>query len=132
MGAGLFVVLVNPEFGASPWRHLTRGETRVGDGRMAGAVLLTFYTLVALVILPFAVVLALYAPMLVGSESRPDGPLVVPVMLGLLILPLLLLVGPIGAWVAWARRQVRPAWIFALAPVVYGAVVLIALSVFVG
>jgi hypothetical protein len=50
--------------------------------------------------LPFTAVLALAAPMLVGTESWSDGPLVLPVML--------------------------------LLPVAYGALVLTALSEFVG
>ena len=104
----------------------------MGEHRAAGAVLLVLYTLAALVTLPFAVVLALYTPMFVGSQSRPDGPLVVLVTLVLLVLPLLLLIGPIGAWVAWMRRKARPALIFALAPVAYGLLVIVALSVFVG
>ena len=95
-------------------------------------MLLIVYTVVAVLVLPFAVVLALFTPMLIGSESRPDGPLVGPVMLALLVLPLLLLVGPIGAWIAWARRRGRAAWIYACLPIAYGGLVVVGLSVFVG
>jgi hypothetical protein len=104
----------------------------MSEGRAGGLVLLVLYTLGALAALPFAVVLALYAPMLVGSESRPDGPLVVAVTLALLVLPLLLLVGPIGAWIAWLKRNARTAWIYAALPIAYGGLVIAALSIFVG
>jgi hypothetical protein len=102
------------------------------EGRGAGWILLILYTVSALIVLPFATVLALYTPLLVGSASKPDGPIVVFVTLALLVLPLLLLVGPIGAWIAWLRRRQRAAWTYALLPVAYGSLVMIWLTIFVG
>jgi hypothetical protein len=104
----------------------------MSDGRLLGAIVLVVHTIVALIALPFSVVLALYAPMLAGSQSRPESPLVVMVMLALLLLSLLLLVGPIGAWISWARRRARAACVYALLPLVYGVLVVLALNVFVG
>jgi hypothetical protein len=100
-----------------------------GNGRVSGLILLILYTIAAIIVLPFSVVLMLYAPLLVGGLS----PLVAPVAVGLLVLPLLILVCTIGAWVAWARRRpARPALIFAAVPVVYGLLEVALLSIFVG
>lgn len=104
----------------------------MSDGWLLGGILLVLHTIASVIALPFSVVLALYAPTYVGSQARPDSPQVVFVTLILLVLPLMLLVSSIGAWVSWARRRIRAAWIYALLPIVYGALIVTALSVLVG
>lgn len=123
---------VLPWIGSRRGGPQTDGDWRMSDDRLLGAILLALHTIAAVVALPFSVVLALYAPMYVGGQTRADSPQVVLVTFILLVLPLLLLVGPIGAWVSWVRRRVRAVWIFALLPIVYGGLVLTALSVFFG
>ena len=104
----------------------------MSEDRVFGTVVLVFYTLAAVIALPFSVVLALFTPMLLGRQNTPEGPLVTFVTLAQLVLPLLLLVGPIGAWMSWVSRRSRAALIYALLPVVYGTLVVSALSIFVG
>jgi hypothetical protein len=88
--------------------------------RGVGPALLAGFTLLALAALPFALVMVMYTPLIVGGESDPNHPLVLPATLLLLGIPLLILAGTGGAWIAWRQRRERVALLCAALPVVYG------------
>ena len=82
------------------------------------------YTVVGVAVLPFSVVLAIFAPMVVVHPNSPSHPTVLPATLLLFGVPLLIVVGMAGGWVSWYRRRRRAALLFLAVPVLYGCLVI--------
>ena len=86
------------------------------------------YTAIGVVALPFSVVLAMFAPMVVGHPNNPSHPTVLPATLLLFGVPLVLVVAIVGGWISWYRRRARAALLMLAMPIGYACLVIAGVS----